>query len=1017
MAQSPNIKRNLEAGQIFIPLWVNGLHVNRSPLFTPISAMGVQMISRFDTLWGGSNMELSMQNTLIRRPGYPEFCNVAFNASEWPLQFCSYKNIAGVITTLVDTQTDIYTFTPTSKTSILSKTLLATQTAFQRVGQVLYMASFGNFQATGDLGTVSAATVRPVGLAVPTVAPQFTVGAEGFLTPSVGFTYGFSYAISVDGHVSTMSPISADVGDLNVAEVDESSVTYPIGAWSAGSGTVVFGTPNGNNLWVGAVVKFAGLPGFSSNVVVSFGTVGSRPAGIFVSGNQIAQFPNGQSITITGNSQGAFNHTFVVASTFLTTFNGAVVTNIYFTTVVNSAAGTGGIVVAAPFPPIKVWTATITAVTASSISASTTSWGSAYSGASFASTPLTGCTATLNPITIPGSGAANPFVYTVNQAAIFAPVNGFGAQTPSPMKVVGPSGSPVYQQIASGTPTTGQFVVNTSTGALTFASADAGKVLANISYAVTPQTGGTPASFILTGPSTNNAFSGGTQTDTTGYALADSIVIYRDQDSDTTAGPWFFLALIPNNLAIASAAFASGGTTTVYTLVNTCPAGANNGFAGAANTGGATIAGFTNSGNNGVFDIVASTPDSITCKNSGGVNETASATVNSGTWQYTDTGAVFGYPFDLTVPDGELDILIQAPISASNNPPPNTTNPITTSVTGTFSLLCFGAGRLWGAVDNYVYFAGGPDVTFGNGNESWPPANVFTFPGDVTAIASVPAGIVVFTSDEMWIIYGTSTVTFYSAIYQTNFGVASQNSVVLDGDTLYVYTNQGQLWSFTNSLKEIGLNIAPLLATFPPAATYLAMHKNGADVGLFISDGSTNYARFRIDEGSWSPLCQIVGGASCFKSIETTVGQYTLLVGSASGAGFIAARTQTNWTDIGGTYTCYAIIGSLTVAPPGTTALVDYLTLQYVPTGTAPTVAILPQDFATLSGGGSFLSIGAGINDPPRLLPTGSSNMTQQRWYLKNSSTPIAQEMCNLQVKLSFPAENFRAEVLTLGVT
>lgn len=1016
MAQAPNIKRNLEAGQIYIPLWVNGLHVNRSPLFTPISAMGVQVISRFDTLWGGSNMELSMQNTLIRRPGAPKWCTAAFAAAEWPLQFCSYKNLAGVITTLVDTQTNVYAFTTTTLTSILAKQIISVQTAFQRVGQVLYMASFGNFSATGDAGVVSTATVRPVGLAVPTIAPQFTVGTAGFLTPSVGFTYGFSYASSINGHVSTMSPISLDVGDLNVSEVTEASVTYQIGAWSAGSGTVVFGTPLGNNLWVGAVVKISGLPGYAAPVVVSFGTVSGRPSGIYVSGNQVGQFPVGASITIAGNSQGAFNGTFTVSASFPQTYNGAPVTQVDFG-FISSAAGTGGTVTIAPFPPIKQWTATVTAVTASSFSASTTSWGSAYSAVTFASTPLTGCTGLLNPITIPGAGAASPYVYTVNQANIFAPSNAFGAQSPSPMKITGPLGAPVYTQIASGTPTTGQFVVNAATGKITFAAADAGLSLGTVNYAVTPTTGGTPASFTLTAPSSNNAFSGGTQTDLTGYGIADSIVIYRDQDSDTTRGPWYFLAVIPNNLAISSAAFATGGTTTVYTLTNSCAAGANNGFAGATNTKGATIAGFVNAGNNGVFDIVASTPTTITCTNSGGVNETHAATVNSGTWTYTDTGAVFGVAFDRTVPDGELDILIRAPIAGANNPPPNTSNPVTTSVTGTFSLLCFGAGRLWGAVNNAVYFAGGPDVTFGNGNEAWPPANVFTFPGTVTALASVPAGIVVFTSDEMWMIYGTSTSSFYSAVYQKNLGAASQNCVVLDGDTLYVYSNQSQLWSFAHSLTEIGLNIAPLFSSFPPASTYLAMHKNGQDVGLFISDGSTNYIRYRLDENAWSPMCQIVGGATAFQSIETSVGVYTLLIGSASGAGYISGRSLTSWTDTGGTYTCSAIIGSLTVAPPGAIALVEFLTLQYVPIGTAPTVAILPQDFATLAGAGTFTSLGTGVNDPPKLLPTGSTNMTQQRWYLKNAATPMAQEMCNLQVKISFPSENFKAEVLTLGIT
>jgi hypothetical protein len=935
MAQVPNIKRNLENGQIYIPLWINGVHVNRSPLMTPISALGIQVISRYDTLWGGSNMELSMQNTLARRPAFPQWCNQAFGSSEWPLDFYSYKNLSGTITPLVDTQTNIYSFTPTAKTSIFSKSGGAAQTSFQKVGNCLYMADGVDFVAVADNGTIG--TARPVGLAVPTVSPTFTIGSKGFLLPTTGWTYGFSYGDSTSGQVSTMSPISSDVGDLNVQSVTDSSLTFLVttvstaGSSGGSAGTVTFGTPNGNSLWVGAKVVLSGF------------------------------------------GQAQMNGTY-----------------------------------------------TLTVASGTSFGASTAQWGPASGGfgqnANVQLSNLTGVKAVMNPITIPGAGAASPFVYTVAQAANFAPTNAWDAVSPSPFSVTGPAGSPVYVQIQSGTPSTGHYVVNASTGAITFASADAGKSII-VNYAVTPVTGGNPVSFALTGPSSNNAFSAGTQTDTTGYSIADNVVVYRDQDSDGTAGPWFFLATIPNNIALSSATYTSQTNQTTYTFTTACLAGNNNRFAGATGTGGATIAGFSNTGNNGTFDIVASTTTSITCTNPNGVTETHAATVNSGVWKYTDTGAVYGYAFDPTVPDGELDILVEAPINDENNPPPNTTNPVTTSVTGTFSLVTYHAGRMWGAVGNYVYFAGGSDVTFGSPTESWPPANVFTYPGKVTAFASCPAGLVVFVSDEMHIIYGTSTGTFYSQRYQKTLGVPSQNCVVLDGDVLFIYSNQSQLWSFTDSLSEIGFNVAPLLsATFSPASTYLTMHRSGEDVGLFISDGSTNYMKYRPDQQSWSPLCQIVNGANCLKSIETSTSVYTLLAGAATGSSHIAGRSLTSWADMGGTYTCSAIVGSLIVSPPGTTARIEFLTSQFMNTGTAPVFSVLTQDVATLSGSGSWVALGTGVVDPPGLIHSGSATMFQQRFYLKSASTPVAQDMCNLMIKVAFPSENFKAEILTLGV-
>jgi hypothetical protein len=1025
MAQVPNIKRNLEQGQMYIPLWHSGINVQRSPLFTPISALGVQIISRYDTLWGGSNMELSLANTLVRRPGFPKACTQAFGAGEWPTNFYSYQNLAGAITPLVDTQIGVYSFTSSALTLLFTKTVVDTngqtvptnQTNFQRVGQQLIFVNGVDIKQMGISGTLG--TVIPVGIGVPTVAPAFTIGNTGFLDPTTGFTFGYSYANSTTGQVSTMSPISADVGDLDVVEVTESQITYPISDWSATGGTVTFGTPNGNNLWIGAQVQISVLPGFILPLVLAYGYVNSsRPAGFQTAGNNVVDFPSGGAVTIVGSGDSNFNGNWNISSVYPTSYANGITYCTLEQEPHGDAAG-GGTVASTGYPPITSWTATVTAIGAGTFSASTASWGSGYASTTFDLSTLTGCNAVLSPITIPGSSAANPYVYTVNQAANFAPTNGYGAATPSPMSVTGPGGTPVYTQISSGTPSTGQFVVDVSTGQITFAAADAGNAIV-LKYAVTPQTGGTPVSFVLTAPSSNNAFTGGTQGDITGYAQCDSVIVYRDNDTDTTAGPWYFLATIPNNVALASANFStsgSGASTTIYTFTTPVPAGNNNGFAGAINSKGATIAGFTNSGNNGNFDIIASTTTSITCSNPNGVDETHAATVNSGNWTYTDTGAVYGYAFDFTVPDGELDILIEAPIDHENDPPPNVTNPNTPTATGTFTLIAYNAGRLWGAIDNYVYFAGGADITFGSPTESWPPANVFTFPGTVTALLSTTAGLVVFTVDDMYVIYGTSTATFYSQLYQREFGVASQNSVISDGDSVYIYTSQGQLWSFTTDLQEIGSSVSPYLdADFTPSTTSLTFHHVGDDQGLFICDGSTNYMKYRPDQGSWSPLCQIVGGVGFMKSIETAPNIYTLCAGIDQGSGYILARdaTGTVFQDNGTSYTCSAIVGSLIVAPPGSISLIEYIAMQYAITGSVMTLSILVNEIADINGNGPWQVLGFPVNDPPKLLP--STTLRQQRYYLKNSQWPVPQEMNHMMLRLAFPAENYKAEVLSLTV-
>ena len=722
----------------------------------------------------------------------------------------------------------------------------------------------------------------------------------------------------------------------------EASVTYQIDSLNVndtgGNGpfTVTFGTPNGNNLWVGAKVTISGNWGTS---------------------------PNASAI------------------------NGV-------------------------YP--------VTVVSASSFGASTAKWGPPASSptigqnSNLQESGLTGVTAVLQPITIPGSTAADPYVYTVNQADIFAPTNGWdGEGSTSSMSVTGPSGSPVYVQIESGTPTTGHYFVNASTGQITFAAADAGKTITLI-YAVTPATGGTPVGFIVSGPSSNNGFIGGTQTDTTGYTGVDTIVVYRSLDSDGTDGPWYFLSTIPNDLALTQATYTSQTKQTTYTFANSCPTGANNGFASASGTGGATIAGFTHSGNNGTLDIIASTETTITCTNANGVNETHAATVNSSVWNYTDTGAVFGYAFDPTVPDGEVNELIEAPIDDENDPPPGPTNPVATE-SSVFSLLCYNAGRLWGALGNYVYFAGGPDVTFGNGNEAWPPANVFTFPGAVTALASVSAGLLVFTETDLYIIYGTSTASFYSSLYQANFGVKNQNCIAQDGDMLFIYTSHGQLFEFSNGLNEVGFAIGNLLnSTFNPATSYLALHRNGNDSGLFISDGSTNMFRYRLDQQSWSTAAQVVGGAGAIASIDLpasfgTIEQYWLLTGRTSGSGNILGRTVGTFQDAGVNYPASAIVGSLLVAAPGKTALVKSVLIKRMPVGTDATVSVLLDEIS-----GDFVTLPNPVPDPPLLKP--STSVISKKYWLRSAQQPLPEQMEHLQVNVAFNAENAQNELLTLAL-
>lgn len=374
------------------------------------------------------------------------------------------------------------------------------------------------------------------------------------------------------------------------------------------------------------------------------------------------------------------------------------------------------------------------------------------------------------------------------------------------------------------------------------------------------------------------------------------------------------------------------------------------------------------------------------------------ANPGAGSFSYVDNNA-----------DSVLNLALIAPLAGINAPPP----------TG-LDLVTWHNDRLFGAANNLLYFSSGPDCTNGVQAEAWNPSNVFTLPSKITALASTSQGLLVFTQDDIYVCLGTDTVSYYVIPWQRNYGVLSQNCVAQDGDSVYFYTSKSQLWEITsNGMAEVGFPIGDqLLSTYAPASSYLAIHRSGTDVGLWISDGSAHLKkwdpRFSSDYG-WNPTATPSGGVGAIRSIETSVGTWQLMVGLPTASGHILKRDTTLYTDDGTSYTCNGIVGSLMVAPPGGKSRLQMVLVQAMPVGTAPSVGVLLNNIS-----GSFTSLSA-TADPPELNVSPASlatptTITQNRYYFKSAASPLPEFVQNLQIKLSFPAENFRAEILGLGI-
>lgn len=123
-----------------ISRFFTGLVTQRSPLNTPFSYAGLNMIQRNDALIGGLNCELSNNYTPQRRPGLPRFCAQLLGGSEIALSFFSAR-VNGQVVDFLDTNLAVYTFTTNALTLLFTKSAGAGQTFFQPVGNIIYFAN------------------------------------------------------------------------------------------------------------------------------------------------------------------------------------------------------------------------------------------------------------------------------------------------------------------------------------------------------------------------------------------------------------------------------------------------------------------------------------------------------------------------------------------------------------------------------------------------------------------------------------------------------------------------------------------------------------------------------------------------------------------------------------------------------------------------------------------------------------------------------------------------------------
>ncbi len=363
----------------------------------------------------------------------------------------------------------------------------------------------------------------------------------------------------------------------------------------------------------------------------------------------------------------------------------------------------------------------------------------------------------------------------------------------------------------------------------------------------------------------------------------------------------------------------------------------------------------------------------------------------NGTWTYRDT-----------TPDARLNNFISASLAHAGDPAP-------AGLTETV----YHVGRMWGVSGNRIYFSGGPDTLNGNGNEAWPPANVFVFPGPVQRIVPQASGMLVFTADAMYAIRGADLTSFYAQLYQDDFGVRSPNAVSTMGSAVYAFTTDGQLCVIGPAgIREAGFAVGDLLEQFSPAAAYIAAHRAGTrDKALYICDGSATIYRMNPTQppegnAAWSPKAHPVGGVAALASIEVSPGVMRLLM-SQPGSGVVLMRDLGTFTDNGAVYPASLTVGSLVLAEPGQLAELESITIESQAVGTEPVIAVLLDEIS-----GTFTTLGQSVSDPPQL--PASQSVYAQRFYLSQASIP---SLCrHLQVQVSWAEEAQQNTLLSLSI-
>ena len=352
------------------------------------------------------------------------------------------------------------------------------------------------------------------------------------------------------------------------------------------------------------------------------------------------------------------------------------------------------------------------------------------------------------------------------------------------------------------------------------------------------------------------------------------------------------------------------------------------------------------------------------------------ANPSSGTWDFVDQ-----------IEDTALGTL-KAPLAGLNDPP-----------TDAIDNVVFHSGRMWGSVDNIVYYSGGGEILNGVPEEAWSALNFFNFPGKVTALFPFSVGLLVFTESDLFVIRGIDQTSFFAMPWQKRLGINSNRAIAGTEDRAFIFTSERELLSIApEEIREVGFPIADRLAALAPSSVELTLHRDEAtDNNLYVSDGNSFFYKMALVDEVWSPRANIIGGLRTLGSVETSAGNFNLLLGRTT---TILKRSTTVFTDDGTAYAMNMSFGSFVIAPPAQLREVELIILERSSGNTDYAVGVRLNEV-----GLEYKLLLDKVDDPPLL---GSSETARSLRYF------VRQMARHLQVQLSLPAEDNGTQLYSL---